>query len=144
MLRVALCVTEKTGSNQDAHQAVCSFLNYAREPRKYHAALKKEISVYIGMWERLPNILHGGRKVQVADQSENILQATQTYLPVSAFSPGNTHVLQYHRGTTPSANSGELSEMGERTRTGKGQRDFISPTVFFFPRRMCIYGLLYH
>lgn len=56
----------------------------------------------IGLWEELPNTLLHGEEKQVAEQqSYSTLKLPQRHLPISMFSPVNTHVMQYHWGTTP-------------------------------------------
>ena len=109
-----------------------------RHPAGHHAtARKNEIGVYIGMCEELPNILlHGAVGRQggwggggASFRTTIVLEMIRSHKYISR--PGYFLRAEMWHSITgdhspSSASSGDLSEMGERTRTENGPRDFIS------------------
>lgn len=113
-------------------------LTVHRHPAGYHAtAQKSKIGVYIATCEELPNILlHGavgrpgaGGGGGASFRTTIVLEMIHSRKYISR--PGYFLRAEMWHSITgdhspSSASSGDLSEMGERTRTEKGPRDFIS------------------
>lgn len=101
-LIAALRATRRTGSSQYVHQDGHGFISCAPAPCRMPRSEKDQHGCFYRTVGRASkHIVAWVKKSELLNKSYSILKPPQRHFPISIFSPVNTHVMQYHWGTTP-------------------------------------------